>query len=303
MFNTPILLIIFNRPDKVKRLINSLRTIKPSTIFISADGPRDSVPNDKERCAEARLAISEIDWPCTLHTNFHKKNTGADFGPEKAINWFFEHVEEGIILEDDCIPHPDFFNFAETMLSTYRKNDQIMMISGNNFQNGIKRSDGSYYFSKYPSTWGWASWKRAWKYYDTKTSHYSDFIKKKKIDTICQTSIEKKFWLKFFDQIHNGKLEHWDVKWLFAIWNNGGISITPNVNLVQNIGFGKDATHTFNEKEKVMVVKTTALNTIIHPTKIYINKEADAYLFKHVYEFTLIKKILYLKQILLRKFF
>ena len=188
------------------------------------------------------------------------------------------------------------------MLNTYRDNNQIMMVSGDNFQNGITRGERSYYFSKYPSTWGWASWKRAWKYYDTKTSDYEHFVRTKKIDTICQSKVEKKFWSKFFNQIHSGKLEHWDVKWLFAIWNNDGISITPNVNLVQNVGFGKDATHTFNENETTMVVKTEKLGTITHPEKIQVNKEADAYLFKHVYEFTLSKKISYLKEILARKF-
>lgn len=300
MFNTPVLLIIFNRPDKVKRLINSLREVKPAKVYVSADGPRDAVPTDSSRCALARDVIGQIDWPCEVVTNFHERNTGADFGPEKALNWFFNNVDEGIVLEDDCIAHPDFFRFAKEMLDKYRDNNQVMMISGNNFQNGIIRGDGSYYFSKYPSTWGWASWKRAWKYYDTKTSDYREFINKNKLGDICQSRVEKKYWTRFFDKINRGELKHWDIKWIFAIWNNDGVSITPNVNLVQNVGFGKDATHTFKHDD-AMVVKTSSVGEIIHPSNITINKEADAYLFKHIYEFTLRKKFFYLIEIIKRK--
>lgn len=301
MFNTPILLIIFNRPDKVERLIDSLRSVKSTRVYVSADGPRNSVPTDVARCARARAVIGQIDWPCEIVTNFHERNTGADFGPEKAINWFFNNVDEGIILEDDCIAHPDFFRFAKEMLARYRTNDQVMMISGNNFQNETTRGDGSYYFSKYPSTWGWASWKRAWGHYDTKTSGYREFIKKNILDTICQSRVEKKYWARFFWKIHSGKLKHWDIKWIFAIWNNNGISVTPNVNLVQNVGFGHDATHTF-KNDKTMEVRATALGEIIPPSTITVDKKADAYLFKHVYEFTLTKKFFYLIELVKRKF-
>lgn len=302
MFNTPILLIIFNRPDKVERLIDSLRTVKPTRVYVSADGPRKDVPTDNARCASARSALSRIDWPCEVITNFHECNTGADFGPEKALNWFFDTVEEGIVLEDDCIAHPDFFRFAQDMLSRYRTNDNIMMISGNNFQNGIRRGEGSYYFSKYPSTWGWASWKRAWKHYDTKTSDYREFMNKNILDTICQSTIEKKYWKKFFEKINSGKLEHWDIKWIFAIWNNNGISITPNVNLVKNVGFGYDATHTFKHDDR-MVVETGEIGEIIPPSTIAAHKEADAYLFKHVYQFTTKKKFLYLVELIKKRLF
>jgi hypothetical protein len=300
MFNTPILLIIFNRPDKVERLVNSLRATKPTKIYVSADGPRENVPTDITRCKTAREAIKKIDWPCEVITNFHERNTGADFGPEKAINWFFENVEEGIVLEDDCIAHPDFFRFAQEMLSRYKDNHHVMMISGNNFQNGIVRGESSYYFSKYPSTWGWASWKRAWKHYDTNTSAYEHFIKKNTLDDICQSSVEKKYWSRFFEKINSGKLKHWDIKWIFAIWNNNGISITPNVNLVQNVGFGKDATHTFKHDD-AMVVKTVELGKITHPSVIEVNKEADKYLFNHIYKFTLAKKFSYLVELTKRK--
>lgn len=301
MFNIPVLLIIFNRPDKVERLIDSLRKVKPTKMYVSADGPRYGVPSDTTRCAGARAVISQIDWPCEVITNFHERNTGADFGPEKALNWFFGNVDEGIILEDDCIAHPDFFRFAKDMLTRYRTNDQVMMISGNNFQNGITRGNGSYYFSKYPSTWGWASWKRAWRHYDTKILGYREFIDKNILDTVCQTRVEKKYWSRFFEKIHNDKLNHWDIKWIFAIWNNNGISITPNVNLVQNVGFGHDATHTLRHDE-IMEVRAVEMREIAHPSTIAIDKEADAYLFKHVYKFTLTKKFFHLIELAKRKF-
>ncbi|MBI5078284.1 MAG: nucleotide-diphospho-sugar transferase [Candidatus Yonathbacteria bacterium] len=300
MFTTPILLIIFNRPDKVERLINSLRSVKPTKVYVSADGPRENVATDHSRCDRARAVVSQIDWPCEVFTNFHEYNTGADFGPEKAINWFFDNVDEGIILEDDCIAHPDFFRFAKEMLSRYRANDQVMMISGNNFQNEIIRGDGSYYFSKYPSTWGWASWRRAWMHYDTRISGYREFTDRNILDTICQSPAEKKYWTKFFEKINSGELNHWDIKWIFAVWNNNGISITPNVNLVQNIGFGNDATHTFTHDD-TMVVRAVELGEITHPSTTIVDKKADAYLFEHVYKFTLIKRFFYLIELIKRR--
>lgn len=297
---TPILLIIFNRPDKVRTLVDTLRTVRPTKLFIAADGPRLDAPTDIERCRLAREAISEIDWPCEIQTRFDDKNTGADHGPEKAINWFFEHVEEGVVLEDDCNPHPDFFPFVDTMLERYRNNPHIMMISGNNFQNGLVRGDASYYFSKYPSTWGWATWKRAWEMYDTDTKKYDTFVQNNTLKKICTSKAEERYWGKFFRKIHSDELEHWDIKWIFALWSNGGISITPNINLVQNIGFGPDATHTLEHDDK-MVVQAKSLTNIVHPGKIEVNKDADTYLFEHIYRFTFKKKVQHLFRIIRKR--
>ena len=166
LFTTPILFMIFNRPDTTARVFERIRGIKPSRLFVSADGPRLQKPDEAEQCIQARAVIQKIDWECEVKTKFSDKNQGCKMGVNSAINWFFEHVDEGIILEDDCLPDISFFPFCQTLLELYRNDERIMHIGGSNFQDGKLRDDGSYFFSGINHIWGWATWKRAWKQYD-----------------------------------------------------------------------------------------------------------------------------------------
>lgn len=291
---TPVLLIIFNRPDKVRELIAALKKIKPTKIFISADGPRKERSQDEARCSEAREAIRAISWDCELNTNFFGTNLGCDEHVEKAISWFFEHVEQGIILEDDCIPHPDFFRFAHELLERYKYDQRVMMISGNNFQNGAKRGDASYYFSHYPNTWGWATWRRAWQLYDTNLTGLSQFVTNNCVAKIRPRKIEQRFWLRYFHSLYKGTRSAWDAKWLFAIWNAEGMAITPNVNLVQNVGFGQDATHTFSSDYRSNIETKGFDGQLLHPTTVEFCEPADQFLFNSLYTVTFHKRLHYL---------
>lgn len=291
-FTTPILLIIFNRPDKARTLFAKIREIKPTKLFIAADGPRSYKAGEDNLCEETRSVIKDIDWPCEIHTDFLDHNIGCDERVPSAITWFFEQVENGIIFEDDCIPHKDFFYFCQELLEKYSSNEKIMMISGNNFQDGNIRGNGSYYFSRYPNTWGWATWKRAWKKYDH-TLKNAPSIKTTHGD-------EHKYWSKFYTQLKSGKYTFWDAKWLFSIWQNNSLSITPNMNLVSNIGFGKDSTHT-KTKDASLERPTNSLEYIIHPKEIKESSEADRYLFVKVYKTSLLKKIQTKIRLLLQK--
>ena len=163
---TPVAFLIFNRPDTTARVFEAIRQAKPPKLLVVADGPRPDRPDDVEKCKAARAIIDRVDWACEVLTNYSDLNLGCGKRPATGITWVFEQVEEAIIFEDDCLPHPSFFRFCEELLNYYRHDERIMVISGNNFQFGRNRTDDSYYFSRYNHIWGWASWRRAWEYFD-----------------------------------------------------------------------------------------------------------------------------------------
>lgn len=280
-FPTPILFLIFNRPDTTEKVFEIIRKIKPAKLFVSADGPRASKPGEKEKCDQTRKIIERVDWDCEVHRNFSNDNLGCKKGVVKGITWFFENVEEGIIIEDDCILEDSFFTFASELLEHYRKDERIMHIGAANFQDGIKRSDASYYFSKFCHVWGWATWRRAWKYYDMQIKNFPDFEASGKIKEILPDKKMQEHWLKLFRTVYENRLDTWDFQWVYTVWQRKGMSIIPNVNLVSNIGFGEEATHTKDTGHVLSEIETEKMHDLIHPQKIEINEEADRYTFYH----------------------
>lgn len=279
MFNTPILFLIFNRPDKADKVFEAIRTVKPKYLYLAADGPRINKANEAEVCANTReIVLNSIDWDCEVKTLFREINLGCGKAVSEAITWFFDNVEEGIIIEDDCLPSLSFFSFCSQLLHYYRYDERIMMISGNNFQQGIKRGKGDYYFSAYLHIWGWASWRRAWEKYEFEPK----VINERNIVSILRkyfnTKSEIDFWFSNFKAIQMKNVDTWDFQWAFSIWAANGLSILPNVNLVSNIGFGENASHTINESSIFSKVKTSSINTsLVHPRKIKQNRKADQY--------------------------
>jgi hypothetical protein len=291
IFLTPVLLIIFNRPEKTQKIFDKLQIIKPNKLFISADGPRLDRKLDKELCEETRDILEKIDWPCEVYKKYSNTNISCDPHIEKAVSWFFENVEQGIILEDDCIPNYSFFIFCEALLEKYANDFNIMHINGSNFQFGKKRGEGSYYFSQYAHSWGWATWKRAWKHYDSKMQSFSTFEKNNIISIKFSTLRQQIFWLNFFRKLYQGKYSFWDSKWAYTIWSLGGICITPNVNMIANIGHGPGSTHTiFKDK---LNQKAEEMAAIIHPLSIDINTNADEATFNVYYYRTFMQKVIY----------
>lgn len=280
----PVLIAIFNRPQKVQALIDVLRIVKPKKLFVAADGPRGDKPNEILLCEETRGVLNQIDWPCDIHKKFSEKNLGLSESMEQAIDWFFEQNEAGIIFEDDCIPHPDFFDFALANLNEYWQTENILMISATNFQNGQVRGSASYFFSHYPRIWGWATWKRAWKLYDKGTKNLKDCLETGKLKELFKDKKEQLFWENNFKKPYvdvNGKQRlTWATTWAFSVFNNKGLTIVPNKNLLQNIGYGPDSTHT-NSSGRGWSIKAEALGLDIkHPEKIECDEEADRYYFK-----------------------
>jgi hypothetical protein len=275
----PVLFIIFNRPDTTKKVFEAIRKYRPNELFIAADGPRENKPGEKERCEEARKITEQIDWPCEAKRLYRDKNFGCKLAVSGAIDWFFENVEEGIILEDDCLPDQTFFKFCEQMLVRYRDDHRVMHISGDNFQNGVHRGEkeASYYFSKYPHIWGWATWRRAWKKYDVKIKSWGEVKKDLKIINLSGLWA-KLYWKVIFDLVNRGKIDTWDYQWLYACWINGGKTITPNINLVRNIGFWEQATHTRKPSAWIRGLKSESLEfPLVHPKSTEIDNAADSF--------------------------
>ncbi|MBW8683727.1 hypothetical protein [Chitinophaga rhizophila] len=268
------------------QILECVRQQRPTHLFVAADGPRRFIAGEEELCMETRAAVmNAIDWPCEVRTLFRDQNLGCARSVSSAITWFFSQVEEGIILEDDCLPDPSFFGFCATLLERYRHNEQIMHIGGSNYQAGNSRGEGSYYFSRYAHIWGWASWRRAWQYYDISLQRYRHASKE---DVPPQLVRELDI---FFEE----KADTWDTQWFLTVLFNKGIAITPNTNLVRNIGFGKEATHTRTEPVWFKKMVYGGIPEIIHPAAIKVDIVADTYtldtVFKCSYLFYMMKKI------------
>lgn len=290
MFETPVLLIIFNRPDTTRVVFDKIKEIKPKYLFIAADGPRLDKIDEKEKCLMTREIIKEIDWDCELKTLFREENLGCRLGVSSAIDWFFGNVEEGIILEDDCLPNDSFFKFCANLLKHYRYDERVMHISGDNFQDGIKRGNGSYYFSKFNHVWGWATWRRAWDLYDLEMKTFLKFKSLNLIQNVWPDKIRQNYWLKIFELAYQKKINTWDYQWEYAILKNNGLCILPNYNLVSNIGFGSEATHTKNSSS-LANMKTEELTEIIHPNFLLVDDKADLYSFKKIFSQNVFVKI------------
>jgi hypothetical protein len=275
----PIALIVFNRPHLTAQVYDLVRAVRPRRLLVVADGPRSSRPEDRTLCENVRKIVSSPDWPCELQKNFAEENLGNRRRVSSGLNWVFDQCPEAIILEDDCMPCPSFFSFCSKMLSRYREDSRVMHISGQNLQSGRRRGSGSYFFSRYSLSWGWASWRRAWQYYDVNLSSWPDARQKAWLTSILDDPLEIGYWTEIFDKTYNGCIDTWDYQWLFTCWCQNGLSIQPNENLVSNIGVGPDATN-FKEGHRTLGLPTRELSECVHPTAIFQNKEADRFTFK-----------------------
>lgn len=274
--NTPVLFLVFNRPDTTKKVFERIRKAKPSDLFIAMDGPRAGNENDMKKCAAVKEVVSHIDWPCKVSTLFREKNLGCRKAVSSAITWFFENVEEGIILEDDCLPEMSFFKYASELLEKYRNDERIGMICGANFQFGERRSDCSYYFSRYAHVWGWAAWKRMWRNYDVEMKKWEEIKSGGWLNDFFGNSSKVKYWTDKFDEVRAGKINTWDYQLFFNFIVNNYMSIIPNNNLISNLGYSQDATHTFGQDEALAEMKTSPMEfPLKHPSFMICDCAAD----------------------------
>lgn len=286
MLNTPILLLIFNRPDTTKKVFEAIREQRPKYLYVASDGPRSDNHDDIDLCRQCIDITSNIDWPCEVKTLLRDTNLGCGLGPATAITWFFDHVDQGIILEDDVFPDQSFFYFCEQMLERYKHDHRMMHISGCYFLEAHgEPSLQSYYFTKHIHVWGWASWKRAWKLYDYKMKDLSILESNERLSKYYGGySI---FWKDIFRGMKNRGDDIWDYQWMFSIYKNDGIAINPTINLTKNIGFNSNATHTKNPESVFTKIKLSSLSEIIPPVANNIDTEKDILYYKYFLEFDL----------------
>jgi hypothetical protein len=282
MLETPVVFFVFNRPRVTREVWIRIRDARPRRLFIVADGPRVSRPDDAAHCAEVLDIVAKADWPCEVQRDYSPKNLGAAVRVSTGLDWVFGLVEDAIILEDDCVPDPTFFPFCAELLERYREDSRVAQIAGCSFQPPAAKGT-SYYFSVYPHGWGWATWRRAWRLYDHSMKTWRTERGGSWLSAAIQHPVERKMWERSFENTLSGRVDAWDYRWTLAVWHASMLSILPYRNLISNIGFGPEATHT------TAVTPWTALPTVpmpfplVHPQKFVRDIEADAHTSKTVF--------------------
>ncbi|MFD0763440.1 nucleotide-diphospho-sugar transferase [Mucilaginibacter lutimaris] len=276
-----VLFIIFNRPDTTERVFARIREARPPRLYIAADGPRPQKPGEDALCRQTRTIAAKVDWPCEVKTLFRDVNLGCKEAVSSAVTWFFNNEEEGIVLEDDCLPNNDFFRFCDVMLERYRHDTRIRHIGGANLQQGNKRGEASYYYSNMTHVWGWAGWRRVWKDYDKELSPYHVTDVRAQLETIFDDSFAIDTWMEIFIKIKAGEIDTWDYQYGFLNFFNNSLSVIPNYNLISNIGFGENSTHTTDVGNPNANIPLQEFGDITHPLYVLPQKQADYYTLSH----------------------
>ncbi len=246
---SPVLLLIFRRPALTARVLDRLRQVRPARLWVAADGARADRPDEMRLCAETRAIIETgIDWPCEVRTRFLNTHAGCKKAVSGALDWVFAAEERVIILEDDCLPSADFFRFCDELLEQYESDERVMQISGTQCH-GWELPGSSYFFSRFGPIWGWASWRRAWQFYDVSMASWSELRESQRFRELCPEPFEASWRRGVFEQVASGQLDTWDYQWAYAKLLAGGLNVVPNQNLISNLGFGVDATHTHDVKD------------------------------------------------------
>jgi hypothetical protein len=283
--NTPVVFLVFNRPEPTRRVFERIREARPPKLLVVCDGPRPGVSGEAEKVAQVRTLIETgVDWPCELLTNYAPTNLGCRERVFSGLDWAFSQVEEAIILEDDCLPGPSFFSYCETLLERYRDEPRVLHIGANNFQGWRLRTTKSFFFSKYNHIWGWATWRRAWNLVDKEAVSWKDPELRARIEHSFDTPAERDYWSGIFDSLTSPatRPNTWDYSWTLTCWAHGGLSTYPRVNLVENIGFGAAATHTFSDTSRQLPGRR--LERLTFPRAIVRNRAADRHTFLTVFQ-------------------
>lgn len=285
MFGVPILLIAFNRPEQTARVLAAIKAIRPCRLYVACDGPRKHVPADSLSVQRVRKILTSVDWECHVETLFQDDNLGCNHGPRAAIDWFFTYEERGIILEDDCLPSPSFFNFCSWGLRAFDSESEVMAITGTNICPHLSYS-GDYWVSKYPLMWGWASWRRAWKLHDPDMAEWSRL--RSRFLWLLNLGIGGLpfaiTWLRLLNKTFRaGKsATWWDIQWIFSCWINSGVTVSPKVNLVSNIGFDGAGTHTnFSGDHRSNLAAENLRFPLTAPSEFAVFKPGDEYISRH----------------------
>lgn len=274
---TPVLLLAFSRPDTTRRVLERIREAAPVRIYVACDAARNGRTEEAEKVAAVRRLVTElVDWPCELHTLYREQNLGCKLAVSGALDWFFTQEEMGIILEDDCLPDPSFFGYCESLLHRFKDDERIFMISGNNFQRGVRVTEHSYYYSWLTHIWGWASWRRSWQKVDLEMKNWPAFLAAGGVKQIYPKLRYARRWEKTFERYLQGRYNTWDYPLLFASWWHRQLTVLPEVNLVSNIGFGEGGTNATSQViTKLADLPTKPIHDLEHNLDINPSLKAD----------------------------
>jgi hypothetical protein len=280
-FKTPVLLLLFNRPEHTQTVLNQLRLIRPEVLYVHCDGPRKDRPEEDKEVQAVRDCLASIDWPCDIKTLFRPENAGLRVGVYGAINWFFSEVESGIILEDDCVPDSSFFRYCAELLDYYEKEESVMHIGGSNLGEHLTcHCEDSYVFSKFTFVWGWASWRRAWEKMTLSMDGFEAFVSAGVIHDLCTDTMAQAYMLDKFRATRARKNNSWAYAWSYSILKANGLTIVPCKNLVQNTGIGTSgATHTINSDPKARLKASRLAFPLKHPASLERRKGLDTHIF------------------------
>lgn len=299
---TPVVLLVFNRPDTTRLVFEAVRAARPRQLLVVADGPRAGREREAQLCREVRGVIDGVDWHCEVLTNYAEQNLGCKRRVSSGLDWVFEQVDEAIILEDDCLPHPSFFPFCRELLERYRNEPRVGQIAGVNLQFGRSKVSESYYYSRFNHIWGWATWKRAWVLNDNDMVHWPDFRDAGRLNDLLSSRKQAAYWAEVLNQVAAGGIDTWDCQWTLSCWRHALLTVIPAVNLVANIGFGPGATHTPVPNRYAAMKVEPMRFPLVHPSLMQPNAAADAYTLKTQYcDYPLIPRLIAAVRIYLRK--
>ena len=269
---TAVLFVAFNKPETTKKVFEEVRKAKPEKLYITIDGARNK--EEDVLVKQVKEIVSDVDWKCDVKKLFRKENNGTK-NVYLGVDWMFETEDSGIVLEDDCLPSQDFFRFCEEMLERYEDDDEVMHINGTNFTNSGNK-DFSYYFSDYPSIWGWATWKRAWAKYDFRMKEWHNM--RKNLKDFYLTARERFLFRYLFNGVYAGANEpkNWGHQWTFCVRFNEGLAVIPFKNLVRNIGCDMDSANFRKRMYLHMSIPIGKLSfPLRHPTEVRRHREND----------------------------
>ena len=293
MINTPVLFLGFNRPDLARVVLARLRECGVRRLYVALDGPRSGNARDLELCNSMKDLIDAIDWADEKVVLERSENLGCGLAVSSAISWFFEHVDRGIIVEDDCLPDPSFFQFCEEMLIRYESKPEVWSVAGTSLIPDFLKSSQSHFFSKYSGIWGWATWRRAWETYSYDLSCLNARDWSEVVDRECDNPVERRYWHHILQMMLQGQIDTWDFQVQFCSWRANAVHVTSSVNLVQNLGFRSDATHTINSSSladrsvrgnlppyaELPVIADKVMDRIVFGERLHASKELAEWLF------------------------
>lgn len=290
--DTPVLLIVFNRPQHTQAVLDSIKKAAPNKLYVAADGPRTGNKGDIEKCASTRKIFDEIDWPCEVKTLFRHENLGCKRAVSGGISWFFEHEPQGIILEDDCNPDTSFFFYCQEILNKYKNDTRVMHVAGTNHFPSFQRDPNwSYYFSQVGHIWGWATWRRAWAQYDIEMSSLDEIFAKDYFKDLYPDPLVRAYFKRKFRQVYRGEIDTWDYQWEYSRLINSGLSVVPKNNMISNIGFGDDATHTASSVNYFQELEVKSMEfPLQHPPYMIKDYKSEKLYFRNFFKWIIKRK-------------